>query len=222
MKADENELKNIINELKGTYKEEILKSMQKLYSKIAKLQASWYEKSGFTCVKGCGECCRNFEPDLLECESIFMAAWLLENQREVADNVIDGKFPFPNNKGCPFWDEQKEYHCTIYGGRPFICRFFGACGSKGKDEKTVFKPCKFYPAKILEEHNPPLAHKQYSDAEIMKIFGILPPVTTDIMESAVSLNPNNHSTELLRTALPKAIKELKWICKVSDARILSD
>ena len=123
--------------------------MQNLYFRIDDAQKIWYEKSGFTCVKSCGECCRNFEPDLLECEALYMAAWLLENQKEVADDIMDGKFPFPENTGCPFWNEHNDYHCTIYGGRPFICRFFGGCGSTDKEKKTVFKPCKFYPTEIL-------------------------------------------------------------------------
>ena len=217
MKADENELKNILNKLNGTHEEEILKSMQNLYFRIDDAQKIWYEKSGFTCVRSCGECCRNFEPDLLECEALYMAAWLLENQKEVAGDIMDGKFPFPENTGCPFWNEHNDYHCTIYGGRPFICRFFGGCGSTDKEKKTVFKPCKFYPTEILKAHNPPLAHKQYSESEIIQIFGVLPLVTTDIMETAVSLNPDYHSTELLRSVLPKAIKKINWICNMAES-----
>ena len=216
MDTKENELQGILKQLEGTREKEILLQTQELYSRIASTQDDWYEKSGFTCPQGCGECCRNFEPDLLDCEAIFMAAWLLENQMEIADKVAENDFPYPQNKGCPFWNEQAEYHCTIYGGRPFICRFFGACGSWGKNEKLVFKPCKFYPAEILAAHKPPLEHRQYSDAEVMQIFGTLPPVTTDIMESAVSLNPDNQSTQLLREILPKAINHLKWICSMAS------
>ena len=190
--------------------------MQELYSKIAGTQAEWYTKSGFTCPQGCGECCRNFEPDLLDCEALYMAAWLLENKPEVAEQVSKGIFPFPQNKGCPFWSPEDDYHCTIYGGRAFICRFFGACGSKAKDGKLIFKPCKFYPTEILANHNPPLAHRQYSDLEIKQIFGILPPVTTDIMEEAISLNPDNHSTKLIRENLQNAVNHLKWICSMTN------
>lgn len=216
MEFKNNELHNILNSLKGTREEEVLKQMQEHYSKIAEAQAGWYEKSGFTCPDGCGECCRNFEPDLLDCEAIFMAAWLLENQKEVADKVSEGEYPYPQNKGCPFWKEDAQYHCTIYGGRSFICRFFGACGSKSKDGKLAFKPCKFYPADKLAAHKPPLAHKQYSETEVQEIFGILPPVMSDIMESAISLNPDNHESKLIRDILPEAINHLKWICSMAS------
>ena len=209
------ELKKILSKLKGTREEEIINHMQKLYSKVAEVQSDWYSKSNFTCPPACGECCRNFEPDLLDCEADYMAAWLLENQSEVAEAVAQGRFPFPENKGCMFWDENAEYHCTIYGGRPFICRFFGACGAKSKQGDIVFKPCKFYPADKLASHNPPLSHRQYSQDEVQKLFGLLPPVSTDIIESAVSLNPNNHLTKLIREILPDAVRHLKWICSLN-------
>ena len=206
------DLQKILKKLHGTHQAELLQQMQALYSEISNAQSSWYEKSNFTCPQGCGECCRNFEPDLLDCEADFMAAWLLENQEEIANQVAEGLFPFQENKGCPFWNEKTEYHCTIYGGRPFICRFFGASASKSKDGKLAFKPCKFYPAEKLAAHQPPLAHKQYTQNEIQTIFGALPPVMSNTMEKAISLKPDNQSTSLLREILPKAIKHLKWIC----------
>lgn len=215
--SSNHDLQSILHKLKGTHEEEILQQMQKLYTKITDVQSEWYKKSGFTCPQGCGECCRNFEPDLLDCEALYMAAWLIENQSEVADKFLEGEFPFPQNKGCPFWDENKEYHCTIYGGRPFICRFFGACGSKNKEGKSVFKPCKFYPTEHLQAHQPPITHRQYSEKEVLEIFGSLPIVTTDIMEETVSLNPDNQTTELLRSILPKFIKHLRWICSIKEA-----
>ena len=215
--SSNHDLQSILHKLKETHEEEILQQMQKLYTKIANVQSEWYKKSGFTCPQGCGECCRNFEPDLLDCEALYMAAWLIENQSEVANKILEGDFPFPQNKGCPFWDESKEYHCTIYDGRPFICRFFGACGSKNKEGKPVFKPCKFYPTEHLQAHQPPLTHRQYSEKEVLEIFGNLPIVTIDIMEETVSLNPDNQTTELLRSILPKFIKHLRWICSIKEA-----
>lgn len=205
------DLQKIITKLQGTREEEILRQMQELYSKIADAQSKWYKKSGFTCPQGCGECCRNFEPDLLDCEALYMAAWLLENQEEIASQLIQGNFPFPDNKGCPFWNEEVEYHCSIYGGRPFICRFFGACASKSKEGQLVFKPCKFYPEEKLTAYNSLLSHRQYSQDEVEKIFGALPPVMSNIMEKAISLNPENQKSRMLRDILPATIKHLKWI-----------
>ena len=216
MNSEQNELQNILTKLQGTREEEILRAVQENYKKIAETQSDWYNKSAFTCPDGCGECCRNFEPDLLDCEASFMAAWLLENQNETAEKVSQGIFPYPDNKGCPFWNENAEYHCTIYGGRSFICRFFGACGSKSKDGSLAFKPCKFYPAEKLAQNKPPLAHRQYSQAEVQELFGTLPPVMSDYMENVISLNPENHESRLIREILPEAINHLKWICSMLD------
>lgn len=218
MDSRKNELQQILIKLKDTHEEEVLTRMQELYSQIAETQGVWYEKSGFTCPEGCGECCRNFEPDLLDCEAEYMASWLLENQPEVAEKVANHEFPFPENNGCPFWNENTPYHCTIYGGRAFICRFFGACGSKAKDGKLAFKPCKFYPSEILAAHKPPLAHRQYTASEVKEIFGVLPPVMSDIMEGAISLNPDNHETRLIRDILPEAINHIKWICSMASEK----
>ena len=74
MATGNNEIQGILDKVKDTHEEEILLQTQELYLKIASTQADWYEKSGFTCPKGCGECCRNFEPDLLDCEAVYMAA----------------------------------------------------------------------------------------------------------------------------------------------------
>lgn len=185
--------------------------MEEAYKRISFEQEQWFQKSRFTCPEGCGSCCHNFEPDLLECEALYMAAWLLENQSETAEKVGQGIFPFDNGKTCPFYNPDNPYHCSIYEGRPFVCRLFGASGTKGKTGETVFKPCKFYPLKELEKRNPPLAHRQYSEEEVKSIFGILPPVMSDMMESAVSINPENHDTVIIREILPAAIQRLKWI-----------
>ena len=213
---EKSEIKNILNILNGTCEEEILKQMQEYYSQIAEAQTEWYSKSNFACPEGCGECCRNFEPDLLDCEALFMAAWLLENQKDIAEKVAQRNFPYPDNKGCPFWNEKASYHCTIYRGRPFICRFFGASSFKSKEEKLVFKPCKFYPAEKLAEYKPTLVHRQYTKSEVQSIFGALPPIMSDFMEGAVSLTPDNHSTKLLREVLPDTINHLKWICSLKE------
>ena len=143
-------------------------------------------------------------------------AWLLDNQPDIAEKIAQGIFPFPENKGCPFWNEKSEYHCTIYGGRPFICRFFGAYGSKSKKGDIVFKPCKFYPDEKLSAFKIPLRHRQYNEKEIHEIFGIQPPVMSDIMESAISLNPDNHTTKVIREILPAAIRRIKWLCSMTE------
>ena len=49
MATGNNEIQGILDKVKDTHEEEILLQTQQLYLKIASAQASWYEKSGFTC-----------------------------------------------------------------------------------------------------------------------------------------------------------------------------
>lgn len=201
---------------KNTNEYSIYMQVKELYELISEKQKDWYQKSKFTCPSGCGECCRNFEPDLLECEAIFMAIWLLENRPEVAFQIEQGIFPFPENNGCPFWDEHNDYHCTIYEGRAFICRFFGASAFHSKTGETVFKPCKLYPASELEKFSPPILHKQYSESEILKQFSVIPIVMSDIMQRAIQIAPEKTKTTLLREILPQTISKIRWIMAMCD------
>lgn len=214
------EITSILEKLEGTREAEILMQMENAYDNVTRQQSEWYQKSGFTCVDGCGECCRNFEPDILESEASYMAAWLLENQPEVAEQVAEGNFPFPREgRGCQFWNENSPYHCSIYFGRAFICRLFGGSCNFDKEGQKVWKPCKFYPAEKLAEHNPPISHRQYNKTEIMELFGTLPPAMSDLMEGAVSINPDNTETSLIRDILPATIRKLKWLCSMNSCRI---
>lgn len=212
----DSEISSVLQNLKETREAETLGQMEISYRSISELQNQWYEKSKFYCPDGCGECCRNFEPDLLESEALFMAAWLIENQPEIAQWVSNNEFPYPRKNACQFWKEDAEYHCSIYGGRPLICRLFGAGGNRSKDGQTVWKPCKFYPAEKLQLHNPPLAHRQYATEEIQEVFGTLPPVMSYLGETVADLNPENKETELIREILPKTIRRLLWISSMNQ------
>lgn len=210
------EISTVLSKLQGTREAEILSQMEDSYNGIAIAQDQWYKKAEFVCAEGCGECCRNFEPDLLICEALYMAAWLIENQPGVAVEVGEGRFPLPRKNGCQFWDENKAYHCTIYGGRPLICRLFGASGSRSKNGETVFKPCKFYPVEKLKNWKVPLFHQQYSEAEVKEIFGTLPPLMSDLTEGAAAIIPENKNTELIREILPDMIRRLQWIIRLNS------
>ncbi len=210
------QIKKILGKLKGTRVEEILLEMDAAYGRISNEQSAWYSGSGFTCPEGCGECCRNFEPDILECEATYMAAWLLENQPEVAQKVAEGEFPYPRQGGCQFWKEDDPYHCSIYGGRSFICRLFGACSNHDKAGQLVFKPCKFYPEEKLQEYKTPLTHRQYSQQEVEKIFGTLPPAMENLMEEALSFDPDNHETMLIREILPQIVRRIQWLLMMNN------
>ena len=106
------QIAGILEKLEGTSVHDVLINMEEAYQRINEEQGEWYEKTKFTCPSGCGQCCENFEPDLFECEALYMSAWLLENQREVALNIAEGRFPFE---------------------KPKIRKNVGSCYSNGKE-----------------------------------------------------------------------------------------
>jgi len=225
------EIAPILEKIRGTEEYDILVEMDAVYSRIETKQREWFEKSRFTCPKGCGTCCEHFEPDLLESEALYMAAWLICNQPDVAKDAADGKFRGLNEGSpidhCPFFRKDISGtnlpgHCTIYGGRASICRLFGAAGSRDKHGQEVWKPCKFYPAEELATvktlSGEPILHRQYSAEEVQNLFGCLPPVMSDMMEQEETFTPDDDSSTLLRDILPKYIRRLLWIMDLNSGK----
>ena len=206
------EISNILEKLKGTVEYQTLTEIETAYERIDQEQNVWYEKSGFRCPYGCGECCAHFEPDLMVSEALYMGAWLLENQPDTAHKIAEGNFPFYAEAHCPFFTDGLPFHCSIYGGRPFICRLFGASGVKSKSGKLVWKPCRFYPSELLAEHVPALEHRQYTSDELMYIFGEVPPDMEALMAGT------DAETVLLRDILPQIIRHLLFIISLGSTQ----
>ncbi len=204
---------NILQQLEGTSIYEVLINIEESYERISFEQGIWYEKTQFLCPDGCGKCCKNFEPDIFSAEALYMAAWLLENQRETALQIAEERFPFDNgSKTCPLFNPDSDYHCSIYGGRPFICRLFGASSFRSKNGEKIWRPCKFYPSEKLAEHNPPIEKRQHTQEETAGILGAVPPLMNDLIESSFS----SEETKLIREVLPGTIRHLLWIISMND------
>jgi len=92
------EIAPVLEKLRGTEEYDILVEMDAVYSRIETKQREWFEKSKFTCPKGCGTCCEHFEPDLLESEALYMAAWLISNQPDTI-SVMLGENQHSKNVG---------------------------------------------------------------------------------------------------------------------------
>lgn len=209
------EIANVLSQLEGTRIHDILVEIEEQYGNIAAVQHDWYENTRFLCPDGCGSCCEGFEPDLIESEALYMAAWLIENQNDTALLIADGKFPFNNgDKTCPLFNPDSHWHCSIYGGRAFICRLFGASSFYGKDQKRVWKPCRFYPEDALRAYNATLSHRQYTEEETVSILGEMPPAMSDLMQMSES-SADSAKTVLLRDILPETIRRLLWIIQMN-------
>lgn len=203
---------NIREILKDTHELEIIQAMDKIYENIEVQQSVWKQAAGFSCLDGCGDCCGHFEPDLLEGEALYLAAWMLENKPIVAKKILTGTYESANNPdGCILFEPLSEYHCTVYEGRCLICRLFGYSGEWDKNGKSRWKPCRFYPAaKLL-----PFEHRMYSGEEMTQRFGCEPPVMSTFMENALALTPDSNGQTLpLREALRSALQRLMFIVHV--------
>lgn len=205
------DIDEIMLRLKGTREYEILLGMKEIYAGLETRQNEWYRRTEFVCPAGCGECCRNFEPDLFEAEAFYLAAWLLQNQPEKANAIAGGTFTYAPGKTCILFSEENSCHCTCYNGRAFICRLFGGSCVKDKNGSPCWRPCKFYPDSRLALHIPPLSHREYTKEETERIFGALPPVMSDITAQSLGYTPGNEKTMPLRTILPEKIRNLMMI-----------
>ena len=209
------QIPNILKKLEGTSVYDTILSIESSYARIQEEQTEWYKTSSFTCPEGCGSCCHSFEPDLFGGEALYMAAWLLENQEERAKKIAEGQYPFRHEDGtCPLYNPHTPYHCSIYGGRPFICRLFGASSFRSRTGQKVWRPCKFYPEELLERHNPSLQKKQYSESETIEFLGAVPPLMSDMTEKARSSSIGE--IRLLHEILPETIRRLLWLISMND------
>lgn len=209
---------SILEKLAGTNVAEIIEGMESIYAEIDTKQSAWIHAGAPSCVDGCGFCCVNFEPDILESEALYLGAWLLENDPERAQQIADGTFVSPradSENGCMLFNPVSHWHCTVYEGRCLICRLFGYSGDYGKNNERRYKPCRFLPQSELDKYG--IEHKQYNEAELREHFNALPPTMSDSTEQALLLTPGSDGeTKPLRDALPIAIRKIQWLIRLNS------
>ena len=197
----------------GTRIQEIVEGLDSVYGNIVAAQARWREASPFHCPDGCGSCCVDFEPDVLESEALYLAAWMLYHQKERAEAILNGTFVSPRNdrgSGCFLFNPDSPYHCTVYDGRCLICRLFGYTGDRGKDGRPRWKPCKFLPVGSGDAAGD--LRRQYGEQELLDRFGVFPPLMSDITAQVLALTPDNiGERRSLREALPAAIGKIRML-----------
>ena len=215
----------------GTAIYDVLTAVDSLYNNIDTDQKLWKTRSPMHCPDGCGSCCVHFEPDVYEAEALYLAAWMLEHQTERADRIAEAeRDSFACGDGCFLFDPDSPYHCTVYGGRCLICRLFGFSGDHGKDGTIRWKPCRYMEpsAKEADEMYAKAENtaadesfdaqevqpgRQYSQEEMMRLFGAVPPYMGAASSILLALNPDDTHPRPLRIALPAAIKKLKMLLR---------
>lgn len=201
----------------GTRAAALIEGLDAVYGGIDGEQAAWRLASPFQCPPGCGSCCVDFEPDVLEVEALYLAAWMIAHQGERAQAIERGEFVSPRpdpERGCVLFDPANPYHCTVYGGRCLICRLFAYTGDRGKDGRPRWKPCKHLPLEGADSGA--LRRPQYSEAELLDRFGTVPPMMSDIAQRVLALDPDGASSRRpLRDALPVAIRKIRLLISFS-------
>lgn len=189
--------------LMGTALDEPIRRLHEIYDRIEQSQDAWIEATPFRCPEGCGSCCEHFEPDILEVEAYFLAAWMLLHQRDRLSSMNYHS----EQRGCILADPDNPYHCTVYEGRPLICRLFAYSGDRAKDGSVRFRPCKFMKGDYMQSGS-----KTYTEGELKELFGILPPVMGDLAgEAAILLPERSDDRYPLREILPVAIAKIQYV-----------
>ena len=123
------EIKQKLNQLNG------------LYAKIEKQVDRLQQSSCVSCVQGCGECCKRFEPYISVLEAVPVAQYLKNNPKKYQNYQKNNQNNREQWKSCPLYDEENPNHCTIYTIRPLICRLFGFSANRTRKKEIVFSTC---------------------------------------------------------------------------------
>ncbi len=185
--------------LEGTSLQGLLEGMHRIYRRIENAQAAWTAAAPYRCPEGCGNCCETFEPDILEAEAYYLAAYLVHARRDgCGEHALDGE-----RRGCILSDPSNPYHCTVYEGRPLICRLFAFSGDRGKDGTIRYRPCR---------HMREGGSGTLGEAELMERYGALPPAMGDLAAEADLLSPESCGERRpLREALPEALAKVRFL-----------
>ncbi|ULQ59277.1 YkgJ family cysteine cluster protein [Brucepastera parasyntrophica] len=183
--------------LEGTSLADPLSGLLHIYRRIDEAQQRWIEASPFRCPSACGECCKTFEPSILEIEALFLASWI------VREHSASQSYYAADRAGCVYHNPSGTYQCTVYPARPLICRLFAFSGDRGKKNTIRYKPCK------CMKH---VEHRTMEEDELYQRYGTIPPAMADLAREADCLLPDSAGiTVPLREALPSAMNKIRFL-----------
>lgn len=201
---------------RGTRLQQVIDALDDIYGGIGETCAEWNAVSPTHCPEGCGCCCHAFQPDMLEAEALYLAAWMIYHQADRAEAILNGTFEplrLDPEMGCYLFDPESPHHCSVYGGRNLVCRLFGEAGDRGKDGRPRWKPCKFLPSEqTADASGKSRLGERYNEAELLEAFGAVPPVMNDIAGLVLALMPDGiHDRSPIYQALPRAIARIRML-----------
>jgi len=190
-----------------------LESLADLYLRADTAVAHFARASGVSCPDGCGLCCEGFVPDILPLEAAYVAVWLAgtEHERAVAltSGTLSPRIGKDGKSGCPLYDPDTPYHCTVYESRPLICRMFGFAGTRDKLGAPTFSVCRHG----VSDRGARTA----SGAALVDVFGMEPPVMAGYGSGLVSIDPDSAGNRKpLPEILPAAIGRVLFLIGMTE------
>lgn len=156
---------------------------------------------GIHCICTAGTCCKHFIPDLTPLEAEYLAYIVLKSNRE--EEICSRLASYDPQSGiCPLYNKDGSFHCSLYQGRGLLCRLFGAACFVDKNGKGIFHACKW--------------NDDRKDISEESLEGKTLPIMGDYGRELMALDGNEHETELIHIALPKAIAKIEFIISLLE------
>ncbi len=188
-----------------------LETVHRIYTRAEEAMASFRARNGLSCPPGCGVCCENFTPDILPVEASYLAAWLARNRPDKARELACNGFPDSEHRSarsCPLYNpDRSEAHCTVYPGRPLICRLFAFSGTRTRTGKASFSLCRLMP----DLPTPLAGRRRWEGGELESALGV-PPLMSDLAAEMDAVVPGEGCRRsLLTEALPHALRQMLFL-----------
>jgi len=187
-------------------------AVNKIYQDLEGKQAIFIKETGIHCPAGCGDCCTRFEPDILPVEAEFLAMQMLQKEgvdpaaeivrmENLSEQFSQGVCPMQQyNVALSVTTERAAIApaiagaCTVYSGRPLVCRIFGFASYADKTGNPVYVPCKLM---------------TQTEESLQGTSKILAPIATAYGTRMESLRPQDAVQRLfLRKALVRAFQKI--------------
>jgi len=192
---------------------ERLESLSDLYRRADAAVADFAIVSGVSCPSGCGTCCEGFVPDILPLEAAYIASYLAGAERQRAYRLaVDGlsaRERDDGRTGCPLYNDDGPYHCTVYEARPLICRMFAFSAVRGKLGIPAFSVCR---VGVSDR-----GCRSASGERLVEAFGAEPPVMADFGSELSAIDPTSAGDRKdLPTALVEAVGRVLFLIGLRD------
>lgn len=177
--------------------------VQEVYQISGSTFNSFQEKSGLTCLSGCGKCCLNPDITATMLEMLPIALDLIEKREDQeVYQILESEV-----KQCIFYEKHDSSgtkgKCTIYNFRPSICRSFGASARFKKDGQKDWIVCKLIKEKDIKK----LDKVNINEAPIMGHFASqISVLDTDLGSKSYPIN----------TALKLMLEKLLFLKGLKD------